>query len=145
MSKQILFIPHSNGSCSVSESSISKRVHDRKFIGRCFRGLDVTLLHSGTTMNLGRWFVRCPKWKNSYCSYFVWVDKIEGQWKALRRAFSKRKMHEDVLEVETEVKMLMKPGKIEVEIIRLRLWIMTMLIIVVLSFVCNVYLILSRF
>ncbi|RYR16053.1 hypothetical protein Ahy_B04g073037 [Arachis hypogaea] len=121
MLRRRLFTPPSNGRCSVSRSSILKRVHDRKFNGRCFCGLDVTLLQPGTAMNPGRWFVRCPKWKTSDCSYFVWVDKTEGQWEGLRRPVSKRKMHEDVLEAEAEVKMLKKLGKIEAQVSKLRL------------------------
>ncbi|XLU63550.1 hypothetical protein S245_022759 [Arachis hypogaea] len=70
-------------------------------------------------------------------------DEIEGQWKSLRRAFSKRKMHEDVLEAEAKMKMLIKLGNIKAEVSKFRLWLVTMSIIVVFSFVCNVIIICS--
>ncbi|RYR08326.1 hypothetical protein Ahy_B05g075961 [Arachis hypogaea] len=145
MSRRRLFTPSLNASCSVSGSSISKRVHHRKFNGRCFCGLGVTLLQSGTAMNPGSWFVRCPKWKTSSCSFFVWVDEINGQWEGLRRGLSERKMHEDVLEAEAKVKMLIKLGRIEAKVSSLRLWLMTLSIVVVCNLVCFVYLIFRRF
>ncbi|RYR55168.1 hypothetical protein Ahy_A06g030413 [Arachis hypogaea] len=79
------------------------------------------------------------------CSFFVWVDEIEGQWEGLRRGLSKRKMHKDVLEAEAEVKMLMNLGRIEAGVNRLRLWLVIMSMVVVCNLVCLVYLIFSRF
>ncbi|RYQ86379.1 uncharacterized protein LOC107621272 [Arachis ipaensis] len=146
MSRRRLFTPPSNGSGSVSGSSISKRVHDRKFNGRCFCGLGVTLLQSGTAMNPGRWFVRCPNWKNSDCNFFVWVDEMEGQWEGegLRRALSERKMQEDVDEAEAEVKMLTRLGSFEAEFSKIRFWLLIISMAVVCNVVCTVYLILRR-
>ncbi|RYR43549.1 hypothetical protein Ahy_A08g039953 [Arachis hypogaea] len=144
MSRRRLFTPPSNGSGSVSGSSISKRVHDRKFNGRCFCGLGVMLLQSETAMNLGRWFVRCPNWKNSDYNFFAWIDEIEGQWEGLRRALSERKMQEDVDEVEAEVKMLTRLGSFEAEFSKIRFWVLMISMAVVCNVVCTVYLILRR-
>ncbi|QHO24394.1 uncharacterized protein DS421_12g371870 [Arachis hypogaea] len=63
MSRRRLFTPVLNESCSESRSSISKRKQDKIFDGRCFCGLDATLLQSGTSINPGRWFIRCLQWK----------------------------------------------------------------------------------
>ncbi|RYR25914.1 hypothetical protein Ahy_B02g059948 [Arachis hypogaea] len=145
MSRRRLFTPTSNGSGSVSESSISRRVHDRKFNGRCFCGLGVTLLQSRTAMNPGRWFVRCPNWKNSDCNFIAWVDEIERQLEGLRRALSERKMQENVNEVEAEVKMLMMLGRCEGEVSKLRFWLVIMSMVVVCNVVCTLYLILKGF
>ncbi|XP_057745559.1 uncharacterized protein At1g43920, Chloroplastic-like [Arachis stenosperma] len=133
MSRRRLFTPPSNGSGSVSGSSISKRVHDRKFNDRCFCGLGVTLLQSGTAMNPGRWFFRCPNWKNSDCNFFAWVDEMEEQWEGegLRRALSKRKMQEDVDEAEVKVKMLTRLGSFEAECSKIRFWLLMISIAVV--------------
>ncbi|RYR58716.1 hypothetical protein Ahy_A05g024603 [Arachis hypogaea] len=145
MSRRRLFTPPSNGSGSVSGSSISKRVNDRKFNGRCFCGLRVTLLQPGMAMNHGRWFVRCPNWKNLDCNFFAWVDEIERQWEDLRRALSERKMQENVNEAEAEVKMLMMLGRFKAEVSKLRFWFVIMSMVVVCNVVCTLYLILRRF
>ncbi|RYR36567.1 hypothetical protein Ahy_A09g041533 [Arachis hypogaea] len=144
MSRRRLFTPPSNGSASVSGSSISKRVHDRKFSGRCFCGQGVTLLQSGTAMNPGRWFVHCPNWKNSDYNFFAWVDEIEGQWEGLRRALSGRKMQKDVDEAEAEVKMLTRLGSFEAKFSKIRFWLLVISMAVVCNVVCTVYLILKR-
>ncbi|QHO26936.1 uncharacterized protein DS421_7g203720 [Arachis hypogaea] len=52
-------------------------------------------------------------------------------------------MHEDVLEAEAKMKMLIKLGNIKAEVSKFRLWLVTMSIIVVFSFVCNVIIICS--
>ncbi|RYR66499.1 hypothetical protein Ahy_A03g012506 [Arachis hypogaea] len=145
MSRRRLFTPPSNGGGSVFASSISKRVHDRKFNGRCYCGLGVTLLQSGTVMNPGRWFVRCPNWKNSDCNFFEWVDEIEGKWEGLRRGLSERNVQENVNEAEAEVKMLMMLGRFEAEVSKLRVWVVIMSMVVVCNIVCTLYLILRRF
>ncbi|RYQ91606.1 hypothetical protein Ahy_B09g097564 [Arachis hypogaea] len=146
MSRRRLFTPPSNGSGSVSGSSISKRAQDRKFNGRCLCGLGVTLLQSGTAMNPGRWFVRCPNWKSSDCNFFAWVDEIEGQWEGegLRRALLERRMQEDVDEAEAQVKMLTRLGSFEAEFSKIRFWLMMISMAVVCNVVCTVYLILRR-
>ncbi|RYR28176.1 hypothetical protein Ahy_B01g052294 [Arachis hypogaea] len=145
MSRRRLFTPASTGSGSVSGSSISERVHDRKFNGRCFCGLGVTLLQSGTAMNPGRWFVRCPNWKNSDCNFFAWVDEIEGQWEGLRRALSEKKMQEDANDANAELKMLMMLGRCEDEVSKVRFWLVIMSMVVVCNVVCTLYLILRGF
>ncbi|XLU69542.1 hypothetical protein S245_028595 [Arachis hypogaea] len=119
MSRQRLFTPPSNGSASVSGSSISKGVHDRKFSGRCFCGQGVTLLQSGMAMNPRRWFVRCPNWKVTRCA----------------PCFD---------EAEVEVNMFTRLGSFEAEFSKIRFWLLVISMALVCNVVCTVYLIFRR-
>ncbi|KAL4373365.1 hypothetical protein AHAS_Ahas05G0074500 [Arachis hypogaea] len=47
-----------NASCSNALSSKKKK--EKKLDVRCFYGLEVTLMESGTMTNPNRWFIRYP-------------------------------------------------------------------------------------
>ncbi|MED6139881.1 hypothetical protein PIB30_088103 [Stylosanthes scabra] len=49
----------------------------KSYDGTCFCRLTVVPLNSKTKANPGRWFFRCPLWKNKQggCNYFQWMDE----------------------------------------------------------------------
>ncbi|XP_057733990.1 uncharacterized protein At4g04775-like [Arachis stenosperma] len=53
----------------------------KKYDGMCRCSLAVIALRSKTNANPGRWFFRCPLWKNKNqdCKYFQWIDELEEQ------------------------------------------------------------------
>ena len=60
------------GGSSITSSSSTNVVIN----STCDCGLKPILLTSSTKRNLGRKFLRCPKYKmkNERCDYFLWVD-----------------------------------------------------------------------
>ncbi|RYQ95149.1 uncharacterized protein LOC107611423 [Arachis ipaensis] len=53
----------------------------KQYDGMCRCSLAVVALRSKTNTNPGRWFLRCPLWKNKNqdCKYFQWIDELEEQ------------------------------------------------------------------
>ncbi|RYR65634.1 hypothetical protein Ahy_A03g011560 [Arachis hypogaea] len=49
----------------------------KQYDGMCRCSLAVVALRSKMNANPGRWFFRCPLWKD--CKYFQWIDELEEQ------------------------------------------------------------------
>ncbi|QHO16541.1 uncharacterized protein DS421_10g304390 [Arachis hypogaea] len=145
----------SNVSCSNTTSSRKKK--EKKLDGRCFCGLEVALIESGTVTNPNRWFIRCPLWKTRDCKYFMWVDEIEEGWEGLARSLAKRNTEhcyticEDGL-TNTAVKrenqesfsmIARKMKKLRGEVRTTRVLLVTIAVVAVFCLACNLYLVMK--